>query len=1168
MRIFVRKSKDSTIKDTFEIYQTDNVKVTKDGSWVEITKNGREVFSGNTTARTAKEAYELAQKEHLLDSAVNDADYSLDELRKMRIGNYNGVDIYKVDGKFSTNPNTSHSRFNTLDEVKKYIENGFKDSAICLDGSNKEEFKKEFAKWQNLYMKEKLITSDELQKKYYELKKKYNISDSDADLKPEFPAKGIWEYDDIVGDWYDTGAKMYYTELRRLNGFTDKSVKNVGLNDTKQIMFYSGKEKMNQAGFVVPDGWIKEAKLGIWYAHTEERGDFGQFNSQEGAERAMENLGYKKGSSVHEYYFSNIDSATVNDSIMQEYEDFKSRLGTEKAKALDKYLNTHNDISYSDILYKKAEYDKFENWYSKGMKDASIDKNKIEQIISSREFSFVKEDGHTQTYKFIGQNPYDKEYHFKELVKVIPNSVGLGLSGDFLEVSYRDSAIKDYKSNVNRSSSFKIIEKLPNGYGIAQTYGDDLYYVFDKNGDVKEGSYWDKSEAIEAAKRMRDSAINDTDNRIFELGNKRQVVFGTGNFVAMENGEVYDKGFLGGSRYNGGKGWNVDEYIDHLKSLGYREVRDNCIKDFNPNKDAFYATNSRRFNQIKNKINSGELTKESALQYIEKMWGSKEPGSASYLKEWLNDTIRDSVIKDSNKLLQMAYKLAQMSSYFDRANTPRSRKLLSQEDETKKAELFSYGNEVLNQLNQEVDNMKRAGVNNNSPFAETTKIADLLVEAGDGMYWIGDTKLQILGKKLKSSANEYDGLAKKYGQHRRDSAIKDEVPALKIGQKFQYADEKYQVIGTKETTADFTTGRKGLSYILKDLTRGYTSESPVWYVDERIKNGRYTLADNTNLKDTQYNKGDRVKAKLPSGHIDEFEVNRDLGSELEVIEKTNSGKVIKYTLRKDQIVDSAIKDSSDYVINYRNSYTRERNKETIKANSVIEAIKKFADAVALRGMGIANIDIISISPNDGYVRLYGSLQALLASKEFRDCNSIKDSNLSNAYVELKKYYPNAEVSMTNNTLIVSNLNELGSGIKSFLTNLNKKYGRPVSGFGGSPTNEPRITNNEALLFINDSDIKDSRTVLASKLKKGDIILDNKNKPYKITSIDYENGYVSLYADNLTEIGNARFTFDNDEKVELKDSAIKDYSVKHRGKQYIVRATSEKDAALKVMRKSK
>lgn len=85
---------------------------------------------------------------------------------------------------------------------------------------------------------------------------------------------------------------------------------------------------------------------------------------------------------------------------------------------------------------------------------------------------------------------------------------------------------------------------------------------------------------------------------------------------------------------------------------------------------------------------------------------------------------------------------------------------------------------------------------------------------------------------------------------------------------------------------------------------------------------------------------------------------------------------------------STIKDSSDYIINYKNSYTGERNKETIKANSAIEAIKKFADAVALRGYGTRNINIISISPNDGYVRLYGSLQSLLKSREFRDCNTV------------------------------------------------------------------------------------------------------------------------------------------------------------------------------------
>lgn len=54
--------------------------------------------------------------------------YTLEELRKMRIGNYKEIDIYRIDGKFSTNPNTSKERFDTFEEVKRYIDNGFRDS--------------------------------------------------------------------------------------------------------------------------------------------------------------------------------------------------------------------------------------------------------------------------------------------------------------------------------------------------------------------------------------------------------------------------------------------------------------------------------------------------------------------------------------------------------------------------------------------------------------------------------------------------------------------------------------------------------------------------------------------------------------------------------------------------------------------------------------------------------------------------------------------------------------------------------------------------------------------------------------------------------------------------------------------------------------------------------
>lgn len=103
------------------------------------------------------------------------------------------------------------------------------------------------------------------------------------------------------------------------------------------------------------------------------------------------------------------------------------------------------------------------------------------------------------------------------------------------------------------------------------------------------------------------------------------------------------------------------------------------------------------------------------------------------------------------------------------------------------------------------------------------------------------------------------------------------------------------------------------------------------------------------IKDTQYNKGDKVKAKLPSGHIDEFEVNRDLGSELEVIEKTNSGKVIKYTLRKDQIVDSAIKDSDtvndigEFTVGSKYRFEEKYGNQTLTVTELGETVKLSLD---------------------------------------------------------------------------------------------------------------------------------------------------------------------------------------------------------------------------------
>ena len=72
--------------------------------------------------------------------------------------------------------------------------------------------------------------------------------------------------------------------------------------------------------------------------------------------------------------------------------------------------------------------------------------------------------------------------------------------------------------------------------------------------------------------------------------------------------------------------------IKKVKNSLFNKKSKTNQQDVNPLKEDFYQINSKRFNKIKENIKLGKFNKESALQYVEKMWSSKEPGSASYLK--------------------------------------------------------------------------------------------------------------------------------------------------------------------------------------------------------------------------------------------------------------------------------------------------------------------------------------------------------------------------------------------------------------------------------------------------------------------------------------------------------------------------------------------------------
>lgn len=72
----------------------------------------------------------------------------------------------------------------------------------------------------------------------------------------------------------------------------------------------------------------------------------------------------------------------------------------------------------------------------------NVDRNKIEQVIKSRQFELRRDGEKIQEYIYKG-NSEDKKNAFEELAKVLPANVGLGLSGDVLSVSFRDNTIKD-----------------------------------------------------------------------------------------------------------------------------------------------------------------------------------------------------------------------------------------------------------------------------------------------------------------------------------------------------------------------------------------------------------------------------------------------------------------------------------------------------------------------------------------------------------------------------------------------------------------------------------------------------------------------------------------------------------------------------------------------------
>ncbi len=112
--------------------------------------------------------------------------------------------------------------------------------------------------------------------------------------------------------------------------------------------------------------------------------------------------------------------------------------------------------------------------------------------------------------------------------------------------------------------------------------------------------------------------------------------------------------------------------------------------------------------------------------------------------------------------------------------------------------------------------------------------------------------------------------------------------------------------------------------------------------------------------------------------------------------------------RIERNVDSVKDAKTEYVFNYHDTYHGTRDKMRVDANNLDEAIREFGKTMALGGFGTANIYVVSVSPNDGYMRAYGKLSEMLKQKWTRD--SVKDSTYKVEYLSSgAEMYPIVEV---------------------------------------------------------------------------------------------------------------------------------------------------------------
>lgn len=311
-----------------------------------------------------------------------------------------------------------------------------------------------------------------------------------------------------------------------------------------------------------------------------------------------------------------------------------------------------------------------------------------------------------------------------------------------------------------------------------------------------------------------------------------------------------------------------------------------------------------------------------------------------------------------------------------------------------------------------------------------------------------------------------------------------------------------------------------------EYTVQYQGDDVVFNSVEEAKKFINEISDSFNDAKV-YASGDKVKAKLPSGHIEEFTVNKDLGSEIEVIEKTNSGKSIKYTIRKSQIVLDGTQ------VNDEKYLKGVHNRSTLYGQYHNGTIKKVSDSIH-----------DSISKND--------LMDLLFNMKFKVFKQGTGKNGSGETIEIYR---------------ASN-DKKGIQFRVNKNDVEMVVYRDLSGKEASPStlDEVKKLLKDSVGYVEDSNnyIGNAKIISKSELPKvGEThkFVPSYGKVRKVEKSGSKDGY-SIYTVYYAEDGSGDVKFTYAVK-DVKDSTMFKVTDKRTGKVRLVRATDSLEAIDKV-----